>query len=67
MELSSAALSWKAPKEERTMGEDWDEQRRLPRCLRGNNDVMLQVKILTDVCVCVMGQMCRREDRKKMR
>lgn len=53
MELSSAALSWKAPKEERTMGEDWDEQRRLPRCLRGNNDVMLQVKILTDVCVCV--------------
>lgn len=37
------------------MGEDRDEQRRLPRCLRGNNDVMLQVKILTDVCVCVMG------------
>lgn len=53
---------------ERTMGEDWDEQRRLPRYLRENNDVMVQVKILTMcVCVCVMGQVCRREDRKKMR
>ena len=55
MELSLTTLSWKASKEGRTMDEDWEEQRRLPRHLRGNNDVMVQVKILTDVCVCGGG------------
>lgn len=66
MELSSAALSWKAPKEERTMGEDRDEQSVCPGASEGNNDVMLQVKILTDVCVCD-GADVQKRDRKKMR
>ena len=53
VELSSTTLSWKAPKEERTIDEDWDEQRCLPRYFRGNSDVMVQAKVLTSVCVCV--------------